>query len=148
MPISAERRAEIGMRRAQAVDLAASGYTYREIAKRLQVSPGQAHDDVTKGLAELGGEVGRLKREALLGRELRLLDLVSRAAMPAALQGDPRAALTVFRAVDRRAKLLGLNAPIQVELTDEMDREIRTLAAKLAEDGLWGVDTPDGVDVP
>lgn len=55
--------------------------------------------------------------------------------MPAILKGDPRAAEAATKAIERTAKLLGLDAPTKIAatVTDEMTARIKQLVEELAE---------------
>lgn len=109
----AERGAEVERadRDAKAVALRASGATYREIAATLGVSLHAAHDAVKRALAAVPVE----SVDALRAVEGERLDHIWAALAPAALGGDEKAAAVLVRISDRRAKLFGLDAPIQVE---------------------------------
>ncbi len=65
--------------------------------------------------------------------EVDRLDRLHAAYWPAALQGDVQAAVTVLRIMDRRAKLLGLDAPArsEVRVSDAVDTQIEELARQL-----------------
>jgi len=70
-------------------------------------------------------------REEVLGKELKTLDLLQRALWPAALRGHVRSVEVMLSVMDRRAKYLGLDAAvkIQVEATrvDEALAKVATI---------------------
>jgi len=77
--------------------------------------------------------------------EIARLDRLIMSYWPRALGGgghdpNPKAADVVFRAMDRRAKLLGLDAPVKQEIdittyddSDEVRKEVARLAALISE---------------
>lgn len=71
--------------------------------------------------------------------ELDRLDRLQRGVWAQAVNGDVGAINSVLRIMDRRARLLGLDAPIKQEITVEqidptsIDAEVQRLAAMLAE---------------
>jgi uncharacterized protein YicC (UPF0701 family) len=74
--------------------------------------------------------------------ELDRLDRLQRAAWATAMQGNPKAILSILKIMERRAKLIGLDAPqrLQQEVTvyeggTDIDREVQRLAQLLAESG-------------
>jgi DNA-binding CsgD family transcriptional regulator len=62
------QRIRIAKRRAEALDLRAIGYSFRQIGERLKISTAQASDDVTQALEEITAEPAH----KLLKLELRL----------------------------------------------------------------------------
>jgi len=112
------RRAQVAERRAQAVELRCGGASWETIAATLDyASRGAACTDVTRALdqrlADLGTRVDRLRTLAL-----ERLDATLRAVWPLLDSGDPltvvRAAGTVVRVEQRRARLEGTDAPTRV----------------------------------
>ena len=63
--------------------------------------------------------------------------------MPQALAGDVKSADFVLKVLDRRAKLLGLDAPTKTEVItlDAIDAEIRRLENQLGENDVAGTRT-------
>ena len=104
-------------RAAQVLDLRIAGYSYRAIAKQLEISERTAYLDVQ-------GELGRLdalnqeKAERARELEARRLDEYTLKLAPGIDSGDPRAVLAAVRCLERRAKLLGLDAPQQLAGVD------------------------------
>ncbi|PJK03307.1 hypothetical protein CO612_09145 [Lysobacteraceae bacterium NML71-0210] len=88
------------------------GLTFAEIAEALAYnSPQAAHDAVKRAL-------DRVVREPaldLLALESERLDGLWKATYPAAKEGDTKAIAACLRIMERRAKLLGLDAPERVE---------------------------------
>jgi hypothetical protein len=79
--------------------------------------------------------------ETLREQELQRLDRLQVGVWAAALAGDPRAADTALKIIDRRIKLLGLDAPTRYEVItlDAIEQEIQRLSAELGQVG--SVDT-------
>lgn len=55
-------------------------------------------------------------REEVLGKELKTLDLLQRALWPAALRGHVRSVEVMLGVMDRRAKYLGLDAAVKIQV--------------------------------
>jgi transposase len=104
----------IELRREKAMELKRDGWSYRDIAKKLGVSVGTVHTDITDLLDEVNEsahELARKERAAQLDR----LDIAIKAIMPKVKKGDGEAILRLERIEKRRADLLGLDAPTRVQ---------------------------------
>jgi hypothetical protein len=92
------------------------GRSYRQIAEALGVSHGTVGNDVRILL-------GRWQREQLQNTEewvllaVVRLDQMLQAIWPGVLKGDPQTIALALRIEERRAKLLGLDAPERREVT-------------------------------
>lgn len=75
-------------------------------------------------------------RTTVLGRELSILDALTRANLRAALEGDEKAARIVLEARRSARRLLGLDAAIRAEVTVKtaQDIEIERLVALMKQD--------------
>lgn len=75
-------------------------------------------------------------RTVVLGRELSILDALTRANLRAALEGDEKAARIVLEARRSARKLLGLDAAIKAEVTVKtaQDIEIERLVTLMKQD--------------
>jgi hypothetical protein len=111
-------RARVAERRTQAIELRCAGASWETIAATLgYATRGAACNDVARALdqrlAALGGQADRLRQLAL-----ERLDATLRAVWPLLDSDDPatvvRAAGTVVRIEERRARLEGTDAPAQV----------------------------------
>lgn len=98
----------------KALDLRRAGAAYRDIASALGISVGQSYNLVRRGLqraqkeaAEQGGEVKQM--------ELERLDRMFRGVWVSAMNGTPAAIDRALRIMERRARLLGLDAPAKQE---------------------------------
>ena len=101
------------VRTLQALDLRLRGWTYRAIAAQLGVSERTSYYDIQH---ELGRLDAALKEKAERARELEAerLDQLTAALQGGILAGEPRAIVAAVRVMDRRAKLLGLDAPTTI----------------------------------
>jgi preprotein translocase subunit SecD len=100
---------------AQCLQLRASGLSFREIACELSVAPSTAFKAVARGLAAAN------ERNVEEAASLRDLEVMRLDEMQAALweqavdECDTRAIDRVLRIMERRARLLGLDAPVMRE---------------------------------
>lgn len=97
---------------AQALTLRKEGLTFAEIASIAGYnSPQAAHNAVKRAIDALIREPA----SELLALESERLDGLWRGAYPAAKAGDTQAIAACLRVMERRARLLGLDAPERVE---------------------------------
>lgn len=93
------------VRDVEALNLRAAGMSYEAIAKRLAyANKSHAWKAIDALLRDRAAEAG----DRVLDLELHRLDLLQQGSFAGALRGDPKAAGTVLRAMDHRAKLTGL----------------------------------------
>lgn len=104
-------------RRRQAVELRILGSSYVDIARELGVSAQTAFQIVSNALDDARKEM-REKAKDLRDLESDRLDTLYRkvagAVMPEDAPVDPRLIETALKIMERRAKLLGLDAPTKV----------------------------------
>ena len=93
----------IAKRRAEALDLRAIGYSFKQIGERLKIGMTLAYNDVAKALEEITAEPA----QRLLKLELKRCDELQSAVYETALKGDPTAINTALRVMAHRAMLLG-----------------------------------------
>lgn len=100
-------RALAAARHARAVELAAAGRTYEQIAGELgYANRGTVHRIVAQALRrETTEAVGELRR-----LEVDRLDALQQSLWESALRGDVNAAKAVLRIIETRCRLLGLSA--------------------------------------
>ena len=112
-------------RRKHALDLRKAGFTYQEIADRLKVVVSTAHKDVTSELKRLAKETLESADEV---RQLELgrLDMLLKGLEPMARVGKSDAVNAYLKVMERRAKLLGLDAPVRQEHTGADGGAIKT----------------------
>jgi hypothetical protein len=112
MPQTGQREAAAA-RRQKALDLRIAGARYRQIGAQLGVSYQTAYRDVQTALGELAAlQAG--KAEQLRELEVERCDKLTMALWPKARSGDEKAVRAIVAVMDRRAKLLGLDAPTQL----------------------------------
>jgi transposase len=147
--------AEIADREARAIELRRNGATYQQIADRLDVSVGGAHAAVKRALdrhiSEAAPEVRKLELDRLDHLHVQALLVLQREHVVTnggriVLDGQGRplrddgptlsAIRTILQIQERRARLLGLDAPTKVDVKvltiDQMDDRIAELEAQLA----------------
>ena len=100
-------------RKRNALELRLAGASYRDIAQALDVSPATAMQDCKEALADIPMQQADEMRTVELSR----LDRLQRAVWPKAVKGDLQAVDRAIKIIDRRAKLFGLDAPQQVQIT-------------------------------
>lgn len=119
------------------LELRRAGLTFDVIAQEVGYSNASgAHHAYTRAMKRTLVDAGSDESRDL---ELDRLDRLQRFAWPQASQGNLRAIETILRIMGRRAKILGLDAPIKAEVTTyeggtEIDREVQRLVALLAAD--------------
>jgi hypothetical protein len=136
----------------KALELRRAGATYDEIAQALGYATPQGaylayNRAIKRTLVEGGAEEARQS-------ELDRCDRLQRAYWAKAMSGDIQAGGIILKVMDRRARYLGLDAPIkqQVEVTTyeggtEVDRELQRLIALLA-DGSGKTSIVDSAESP
>jgi hypothetical protein len=138
-------------KRAAAVTGRRNGLTYQEIAdirgddgKPLYANRQNARAAVLAALQDRMDEAVDQYRAVQGDRYERMI----RSLWATANQGGGRgldAMAELRRVMADLNRLYGLNVPTKIEITDEMDREISALAAKLGDDGTWDITgIPDG----
>jgi hypothetical protein len=116
MPASKAQRVKTAERRTKAVQLRIAGADWDTIARTCAyASRGAACTDVSRALEVATAEMTR-DVDVLRHLELTRLDRMQAAFWPAMLLGDEAAARVVMGCIDRRCKLLGLNAPAEVKV--------------------------------
>jgi DNA-binding CsgD family transcriptional regulator len=132
---------KIEQRRREVASLMMAHFTYREMAERLGVAPSTISDDV-KVIRKRWRERAVADYASHLAEELAKLDLLEHELLPIALSGGPKGRVN-FKAVDRvlairdrRARMIGLDAPSKVETTFKVESIVRALEDTLAELGI------------
>lgn len=106
---------------------------------RLYASAGSACKAVSAHLREEEALSAELREDARR-EQLSALDAIIRKTMTDSVTGEKaqdraRAATAALRALDQRAKLLGLYAPTKIEVTNELDQQIEEELRAIAELG-------------
>jgi|SRR5579885_2219835 len=109
-------------RRLRAMELRLEGRTFRSIGAALGISHEQARQDIYEELARLAERTAEQTAIYRQG-ELEKLDVLEQGSFPAAMSGVPVSVANVLRIMERRAKLLGLDAPAKVAPTDPSGTE-------------------------
>lgn len=130
------RDARSAVRRKTAMQLRVEGLTIAAIGAKLGITKQSAHELIARELAEAAAARKDLA-EHQLEAELAAVDFVLAGMAPKVAKGDAKAGATYLRAMERRAKLLGLDAPDKHEhtvdvkkLSDaDLDAEIARLTA-------------------
>lgn len=114
-----------GTRQRLALDLRIARKTYSEIAAEMGVAIQTAHEYVHAAIERMSADE---VRHADVARQMHLLrlDALLAAQWPRAMQGDVTAAVTCLRIMEREAKLLGLDAPVKVDV----EHRLRALATE------------------
>ena len=123
MPRSnASRRAadQVANRRSQVAHFYLAGYTYQQLAEALDVSRRTIASDLA-AIREEWVESAREDIGKLKGLQNRRLDVALRSIWGEVLKGDLRAINGFIKIEDRRAKLLGLDAPVGVTMSAQVD---------------------------
>ncbi|HOW68255.1 MAG TPA: hypothetical protein PK256_23490, partial [Verrucomicrobiota bacterium] len=106
-PRTSRRRVKAGMRQAEAIRLRIQGLSLSEIARRLgYAGPSGAYAAIEVGLSAAVQEPADQLRQIELAR----LDIATAAVMPKIERGSLQAVDRLVRIMDRRSKLLGLDA--------------------------------------
>jgi NAD(P)H-hydrate repair Nnr-like enzyme with NAD(P)H-hydrate epimerase domain len=108
--------------------------TWRQIGERLGCDESTCRE-TWKRVRAASHQDAAATLDAWRGEALATCDTIVDGLMPKILAGDPRAAEAAVRAIERTAKLLGLDAPTRISatVTDEMTARIKALAEELAD---------------
>ena len=118
-------------RRIDAAKLRARGLSYRDIGAKLGISYAQAFKDVKAGLKALHGDLQ--KRAPELARvELERLEMFLDRLAVRIEEGDLDALEAWRKLSESRRKLLGVDAPEKVHVTQNIDLEIENAIRQLA----------------
>lgn len=125
----------------KALELRQQGKSFRKIAAALDVNVKTAFGYVERGL-NFYRENAREKAAQLVELENQRIDALHAANWPKAMKGDKRAADTVMKLMERRARMNGLDAPTKIAPTDPSgdnpyealtDSELLEVAQKLVD---------------
>ncbi len=105
-------------RRARALQMRLDGHTYQEIGEDIGISTMAAYKHVIKALENLNKD-NEEKAEWLISMECARLDRLHWANWEAAISGgDLPAVDRILKIMERRSKLLGLDAPNKIAQTN------------------------------
>ena len=102
------------IRQAEALKLRAHGYTFRAIAQEMKCNVATAHSMVNDAFAAERKGISEAKAD-LVELELLRCDTYLKAIADKIQDGDVQAVNTALKVADRRARLLGLDAPAKLE---------------------------------
>lgn len=126
-----KRKARAAVRRKTALALRVEqGLTYEEIGLALGITKQSVSNLLQQELAELA-ESRRELAGYELDAELDRCDFVIHGMAPGVASGDPMAAQAYLRALERRAKLLGLDAPEKHHHSGTLHTDPTALHARL-----------------
>lgn len=109
-----KEQGEISQRQILALDLRISGLSFRAIGEKLGISHQQVFRDIENELARLA-DLRADKAETLRELELQRLDKIINSLDAWVASGNVGAVNAWIKASERRAKLLGLDAPTKVD---------------------------------
>jgi hypothetical protein len=101
-------------RRSKALELRIAGASFEQIGQALGIATSAAWKHVTSALDQTKAKLAE-NAERVRAIEVRRLDAIVMSLW--GRRSDPRHADTILRAMDRRARLLGLDAPTRAELS-------------------------------
>jgi len=115
-----------GTRMREALDLRLAGESYQGIADTMGIAVPTGHEYVAEAIERLTGEEVRSAEVARQLQLLRLDMLLAAQWRKATLEGNVNAAQTVLKIMERQSKLLGLDAPIRIDI----EHRIREMAVQ------------------
>jgi hypothetical protein len=127
---------ELLQRECEIVELRTEGFVWREIAQRVNMSTAGVAKAYDRALERIIAPAVEQHRTTELDR----LDILQRVYWQPAINGNLRAADFVLRVIEKRAKLLGLDAAIKIQTEvvtydgSDLDAEVEKYA-KLIEAG-------------
>jgi len=114
--------AKVAEMRVRVMDLRKKGLSFRAIGAELEISKTRAHTHYKKAMDELLVELQGEAKE-VVALEISRLDSLMEAVMPKAEAGDLAAVDRVLKIQDRRAKYLGLDAPVRAQVEGKLTLE-------------------------
>lgn len=101
------------------VELRLQGHDYETIGPLLGIKPDKAQQLVTDAMNAIAAPLADTL-EAVRNLDLKRLDKMMIPFMTSACEGDHHSAAVVLKIMERRAQLLGLDAPKNVNLSGEV----------------------------
>lgn len=118
---ASKTKVKLTEREVQALELRKAGYDLNTIAKQLGFrGRSGAYEAIKRALMKVITEPALEVREM----ELQRLDQIQRNYWTRMLKGDANIIDKLLRVMDRRARLLGLDAPVKVEQTGDITVKI------------------------
>ena len=142
-------------RRDEALRLRLGGYTYRQIAEAMGISPTAVSNLITRALEQAPNEKAIQQRAIENAR----LDRLQAAVWSDAIKGDVNAIDAVLRISRRRAEMNGLDAPKKIDIRASVRHDVSRAVAELQEvllgdvievdqNGLRLVDQINAISIP
>lgn len=143
------RRVNAQARAYQAMKLRRDGLTYQQIADKLGYKAANgAYSAVRRVLDKIDGETKEIARDIRM-MEFSRLDCAHEAIFPKVQDGNLEAIKTMLKLMERRSKLMGLDAPARSEVSGpdggpierrtttvtQLDRDIEELTQQLVAQG-------------
>jgi len=118
---NAKRKVSAAERKRQALDFRMAGFTFQQIGDKLGITKQAAHHLVVEALEETRAKIAE-SSEQVMQMELDRLDSLWRTVYPQAKQGNLGAIDRSLRIMERRARLLGLDAPAKTDVTSKGEK--------------------------
>lgn len=119
-------------RRSRALQLRTTGATYDAVARVIATEFKLPKYDRARAFQDVDFALGEISRdykhaaEALRTQDLEILNRLQMAFWEKAMGGDPKSGATLIKILERRARLLGTDAPVQIRVEDEVNKELQT----------------------
>ena len=126
---------EAERQRYKMLELRLKGKTYRQIGEKLGCTAQNVHKEIQQAFKERPIE----NIEEVRQLELDRLDRMIEPLEDNVNRGDVRHVEAMLKLMDRRAKLLGLNAPERLEIAGELDPKVivQTTIERLVKNNEW-----------
>ena len=115
---TAPKRTASAERRLRALELRKSGHTYEQIADDLGINVSAAYRHVVLALQAIREKTNEAADEVRT-LEITRIDTMIGVLWPRVLKGDYLAMDRVIKLMERRSKMLGLDAPAKSEITSD-----------------------------
>lgn len=115
----------------QLVGLVAEGHSVMEAADELGIGADRARTAYDRAISRIATDGDR---KHALARELHTLNLAQRGLMGGIHSGDARSVNALIKIMDRRAKYLGLDAALKLEInTEQVADAVNTIASLMGD---------------
>ena len=135
--ITQAKRVKAAERRQEAVKLRIAGATFQQIGDRLGMTRQGAHVTIKRYLYETA-KATEESADELRVLELQRLDALQASHWSDAMKGDIQKTLAILRIMNRRAALMGLDAPVRAEIANVTPVEIVEVVRDAIKDGEQG----------
>jgi hypothetical protein len=126
----------IAERRFMALEFRKSGLSYRAIGEKLKIDYTQAWRDVRDALKILADKTTE-KADEVRQIELERLNDLTKGLEPFAMTGNPSSVMAYLKVMERRAKLLGIDAPdktLNINVSIELVTQVVTALESAGKD--------------